>query len=119
MALSILSKPATWMLIILPLSFCGCSTIRTQDADGRTTTRVSFPVLITEITPTDAQIGNLQALGFVKTPLGTSVGYTQQQFVIDDKRCRVVVWANAQTNADALIEKLTQLEGVCVSANLK
>ena len=106
-------------LRIIPLSvlaaLCGgCSMVETVDATGKYTRQFSVPSFVVNVPKTDGSIGNIKSLGVVNSPLGTTIGYSNQQVVIDPAGCKVVIWARDTDNADAIRAQFESLEGVCI-----
>jgi hypothetical protein len=94
-----------------------CAVVRTVDHQGATQTQYAFGPILNIGAESDKAIGNVRSFGLSRTPLGVSLGYSSQQFVIDNEDCRLVVWIENEVEAQALMESLNKMDNVCVNNN--
>ena len=104
------------LLVLVVLFSAGCTTIKVTDADGGVTIERSFGFASINPGPSAAVFtAEASSFGYISSPLGISVGYSDQTLTTANSECKIVVWVDEKVDQDKLIEELKQLEGVCIS----
>jgi len=71
----------------------GCSTIVIKNSDGDITVKRKFGIVSLEIQPKDeVVVVEASSLGYLKSPAGTSFGYSSQQFALMPQTSKIVLW---------------------------
>lgn len=104
------------LILIVAAAAGGCMSVHITQANGQVQTIRQFGVLKVEVSdPQQAVIGSSSGFGVIGSPLGWSVGYTQQRWALMGTGCRAVVWAapGAVVNAGTR-DELAHIAGVCL-----
>jgi len=94
----------------------GCVSVHSTQANGHVQTIRQFGVLKVEVRdPQQAVMGSSAGFGVIGSPLGWSVGYTQQRWALMGAGFRAVVWAAPGVVVGASTrEELAHIAGVCL-----
>lgn len=61
-------------------------------------------------------VGEVRGVGIVGTPMGLSIGYTQQRWVAIGPECRVVLWTEGVLPIDEATKRaLIDISGLCLA----
>ncbi|MEW9799282.1 hypothetical protein [Alteromonas sp. CYL-A6] len=101
--------------VLITLLSAGCTTVSISQSDGSVSIERHFGfVVIKPLDDASMMTAEVTSLGYSATPLGYSLGYSQQSVTTADDGCRLVVWVQDHTSQRALADKLQALEDVCV-----
>lgn len=94
----------------------GCMTVRIDASGGQVRVIQHVGMLQIEVQPSEAALlGDLHGVGFVASPLGWTVGYTQQRWAAIGPQCRAILWVDGSSAVDDEVRRaLVRLAGVCL-----
>ena len=105
---------AATILLALMAASSGCTTVSISESDGhvRVERAFGFVTIVPEV-ETEPLVMKINALGFMSSPLGISMGYAAQSLAMLPSECRVVLWVDESIDIELLRTHLVGLQGVC------
>ena len=102
----------------LASSLADCVTLELHAQDGETQVVRHLGVLqVTLAKPARTSItGSVSGVGLVSAPLGTTLGYTRQRWVLLGTDCRTVVWSPDAGFDEGTRASLARAAGVCLTS---
>lgn len=100
--------------IILFTLLPACTVLKIEDKNG--TLRIERSIGGVTINPSPSSsfvVYDIQGLGYVSTPLGSSLGYTKQSIATGDSSCRLIVWVSEDLNSEDH-EELRKIPSICI-----
>ena len=100
----------------LSLSICcaSCTTINIKNERGDVVVRRSFGFASIRISPDKGVVtAKVSSLGYISTPLGHSVGWTQQSITTTNDGCRVIIWIENYQDLDAIYDEVKNISSAC------
>lgn len=75
----------------------------------------SFGVIKVDLNPnTNITLAEISGLGYLTSPLGTTVGFTKSNFAALGENCRLILWVKDDNQVLKLKNILGNLENLCV-----
>lgn len=104
---------AAALLALMAVS-SGCTTVSISESDGhvRVERAFGFVTIVPEV-ETEPLVMEINALGFMSSPLGISVGFAMQSLAMLPPDCRVVLWVDESIDVEIFETNLAGLQGVC------
>jgi hypothetical protein len=101
--------------LFLFLVLGGCTTVRISDSKGNIRIEKSFGfVSIQKSNDTEAITAEVTSFGYINTPLGHNIGYSNQSIIMSDSSCKVIVWLDDSVSEEQ-INQLQKISSVCFS----
>ena len=102
-------------LIILIFSVSGCTILEITDQKGDVKIERSFGIASIKLEGDTGLItAKVTGLGYLSTPLGYSVGYSDQMIAVTDGACRVVLWVDDKVDLKELEVQIQSVNSVCL-----
>lgn len=91
-----------------------CTVLKIEDKNGAIRIERSIGGVTINPSPISSfVVYDLQGLGYVSTPLGTSLGYTKQSIATGDSSCRLIVWVSDDLSSEDF-EELRKIPSSCI-----
>jgi hypothetical protein len=102
------------LLASLAITCCASVHVHTKDGDVQVTHGIGF-IRIEPASPTDAVVVTLNAVGFVSSPMGSSLGLTRQQLIMASADCRVILVIEDSAQFDAARQLMRDYPNLCIA----
>jgi len=101
------------VITIFIILAAGCSTIKITESSGKVRIERGFGFTSIHTTKgTNAVSAEISSFGYISTPLGQTLGYSNQSILITDPSCKVVVWLDGELSKEE-VNKLKNISAVC------
>lgn len=103
------------ILVFFIANLVACTTIRITDHNGTVRIERNFGFASIEAAPDVGVISTeVYSLGYLSSPIGHSIGYSNQVVTSSDGSCRVIIWLNDNMDSYELLETLKSIDSVCL-----
>lgn len=102
------------VLLLVLFTLSACTTIEISDSNGDIRIVRSFG--FASISPgqgTSTITAKITNFGYVSTPLGQNIGYSNHSILLSNPDCKLVLWLSANLSQEEIME-LKKLSSVCV-----
>ena len=98
-------------LLLVGLSSCTIIEVKSEGQEARI--ERTFGLTRLQLWPKSAPIvAKIKSFGFLDSPLGATLGYSEQVMAILPPSCRVVFWVESQEQFDR-IKAVVDIEDIC------
>lgn len=102
------------ILTLMLLALSACTTIKLTDSQGSIKIERSFG--FASISPSNnsgAVTAQITSFGYILTPLGQNIGYSNHSILLSDSSCKVVVWLDDSLTEEEMAE-LKKINSICI-----
>jgi len=84
------------------------------DKEGIVSVQQGFGFVSIDANPSiDAVVAEITSLGYVSTPMGTSIGYSRHEIALLPESCKLILWVENKDNLTELRSLLGDNKSIC------
>jgi hypothetical protein len=107
------------LLAIAAVIDSGCSTITVVDRDGVAKIERRLGVTMIRADPSGTVIAEGRSLGFISSPAGNTLGYSDVSIGAFDNECRLVFWVKDAAEYRKILAQAGKPESACIGPGIK